>query len=99
MRSQPFVRPRNMLALFSALALLGVTSAGAQQPTPSRRQPTVPANADTAFWKNVDLSPKPPVLPKSPAEEAKLIELQPGYSLTPILTEPQIEQPGAIAFD
>ncbi|OJU10158.1 MAG: hypothetical protein BGN86_06195 [Caulobacterales bacterium 68-7] len=35
----------------------------------------------------------------SPSEEQKLFQLQPGYSMTPVLTEPQIQQPGAIAFD
>ena len=45
---------------------------------PARRQPTIPENADTLFWKNVDLSPKEPVRAKSPAEQLKLMELQPG---------------------
>jgi hypothetical protein len=104
MRSERFGTTRARFTLASALLLsLGAVPALAQQggqPAQSgRRQPTVPANADTAFWKNVDLSPKPPVVARSPAEEVKLIELQPGYSLTPILTEPQIDQPGAIAFD
>jgi len=47
----------------------------------------------------VDLSPKPPVPHLRPAEQAKLFQLQPGYSMTPVLADPQIEQPGQIAFD
>ena len=50
-------------------------------------------------WKGIDLEPKAPVLPKYPEEEAKHFLLPDGYRIEPILTEPQIEQPGAIAFD
>ncbi|UWX55387.1 hypothetical protein NYZ99_02155 [Maribacter litopenaei] len=50
-------------------------------------------------WKGADLEPKSPVLPLYPEEEAKKFLLPEGYHIEPILTEPQIEQPGAIAFD
>ncbi|MGB5553673.1 MAG: c-type cytochrome [Flavobacteriaceae bacterium] len=50
-------------------------------------------------WKGADLEPKQPVLPLYPTEEAKRFILPEGYKIEPILTEPQIEQPGAIAFD
>ena len=50
-------------------------------------------------WKGIDLEPKYPILPLYPEEEAKKFILPEGYSIEPILTEPQIEQPGAIAFD
>jgi mono/diheme cytochrome c family protein/glucose/arabinose dehydrogenase len=52
-----------------------------------------PANA------NADLSPKPPVLPLSPADEARQFWLPPGYHLEPILSDPVIQEPGQIAFD
>jgi mono/diheme cytochrome c family protein/glucose/arabinose dehydrogenase len=52
-----------------------------------------PANA------NADLSPKPPVLPLSPTEEAKQFWLPPGYHLEPILSDPVIQEPAQIAFD
>jgi mono/diheme cytochrome c family protein/glucose/arabinose dehydrogenase len=52
-----------------------------------------PANA------NADLSPKPPVLPLSPAEEAKQLWLPPGYRMEPLLSEPLIEDPAQVAFD
>jgi mono/diheme cytochrome c family protein len=52
-----------------------------------------PANA------NADLSPKPPVLPLPPAEQARRFWLPPGYRLTPVLADPDIEEPGQIAFD
>src|SRR3954452_5320411 len=52
-----------------------------------------PANA------KADLSPKPPVLPLSPAEEATRLQLPPGYRMQPVLSEPLIEDPAQIAFD
>jgi len=52
-----------------------------------------PANA------NADLSPKPPVLPVTPDEQAKRFWLPAGYRLTPIMSEPVIEDPAQIAFD
>ena len=57
------------------------------------------ANPDDPDWKGIDLETKAPVQPLSPAEEAKLFLLPPGYKITPVLTEPAIQQPGEIAFD
>lgn len=57
------------------------------------------ADLESPDWKGIDLTPKQPILPLYPEEEAKKFKLPPGYSLSPILTEPQIEQPAAIAFD
>lgn len=50
-------------------------------------------------WKGIDLEPKSPVLPLYPLQEAEHFLLPEGYAIEPILTEPAIEQPGAIAFD
>jgi putative heme-binding domain-containing protein len=44
-----------------------------------------------------EVSSKAP--PLSPEESIKTMEIQPGYSLTPVLTEPQIHEPSAIAWD
>jgi mono/diheme cytochrome c family protein/glucose/arabinose dehydrogenase len=52
-----------------------------------------PANAEA------DFSPQPPVLPLPPAEQAKRFVLQPGYRIEPVLADPDIQEPGAIAFD
>jgi hypothetical protein len=46
-----------------------------------------------------DFSKKPPVLPLSPAEEAKRFWLQPGFKMTPVLTDPDIQESAQIAFD
>ena len=52
-----------------------------------------PANADA------DLSPKPPVLPLSPAEQATRFWLPAGYRLEPVLADPIIDSPAQITFD
>ena len=52
-----------------------------------------PINAD------VDYAKKPPVLPKTPAEELKQFILQPGYRMELVLSDPEIQDPTAIAFD
>ncbi len=52
-----------------------------------------PANAEA------DLSPKPPVQPLSPADEAKQFWLPPGYHLEPVLSDPAIQEPAQLAFD
>jgi len=54
---------------------------------------TDPANA------SADLSAKPPVLAATPEEQAKRFWLPAGYRLTPLLSEPLIEDPAQIAFD
>lgn len=57
--------------------------------TPPRRNP----------FEGADLSPKPPVLPLSPSDEQKHLLLPAGYHMTPVLTEPAIQQPATISFD
>ncbi|NJB71090.1 mono/diheme cytochrome c family protein [Saonia flava] len=61
----------------------------------------LPENADpeNRYWKGIDLEPKEPVLPLYPEEQQKLFILPEGYGIEPVLSEPQIEQPGAISFD
>jgi mono/diheme cytochrome c family protein len=46
-----------------------------------------------------DFSKKPPVLPLTPAEEARKFWLQPGFTMEPVLTDPDILEPAQIAFD
>jgi mono/diheme cytochrome c family protein/glucose/arabinose dehydrogenase len=54
---------------------------------------TDPANAEADFTK------APPVLPLTPAEQAKHFILPAGYKIEPILSDPDIKEPTAIAFD
>ena len=55
--------------------------------------------ADDPLNADADLSPKPPVVPLSPAEQAKQFWLPPGYRMEPILSDPDIAEPAQIAFD
>ena len=46
-----------------------------------------------------EFPPQPPIPALSPADELKTIELPPGYRLELVLSEPDIKEPTAIAFD
>ncbi len=46
-----------------------------------------------------EFAPMPPVQAKSPQEEAKTFQLPPGYRLELVLSEPEIKEPGVVAFD
>jgi len=50
-------------------------------------------------FEGADLSPKPPVQPLSPSDEQKRFLLPPGYRMTPVLSEPAVQQPATISFD
>ena len=50
-------------------------------------------------FEGADLTPKPALIPGSPSDEQRRFILPPGYHLTPVLTEPAIQQPAALAFD
>ena len=72
---------------------------GAIQTPGGGRGPGAAPDADDPANAGADLSPKPPVLPLAPADEAKRLWLQPGYRIEPVLAEPLIEDPAQIAFD
>ncbi|MGB5273324.1 MAG: sorbosone dehydrogenase, partial [Flavobacteriaceae bacterium] len=57
------------------------------------------ADPEAEDWAGIDLEPKNPVLPLYPDAEQQLFLLPDGYHIEAVLTEPKIEQPGAIAFD
>lgn len=69
-----------------------------QTPGGGRGAGAAPAANDPANA-NADLSPKPPVLPATPAEQVKRFWLPPGYRIEPVIADPVIEDPGQIAFD
>lgn len=73
-----------------------INSFAKENPKPSLPDSTNPEEPD---WKGIDLDIKQPVIPLYPKEEAKLFLLPPGYKIESVLTEPAIQQPGAIAFD
>ena len=65
------------------------TSTSSTAAAPPRRDP----------FAGADLSPKPPVVPLAPSEEAQRFLLPAGYRMTPVLAEPAIQQPATISFD
>jgi mono/diheme cytochrome c family protein/glucose/arabinose dehydrogenase len=86
----------------AALALLShaqQTGRGAIQTPGGGRGPGAAPEANDPANANADLSPKPPVVPLAPAEQAKQFWLPPGYRMEPVIADPIIEDPGQIAFD
>ena len=83
------------LALVAALALETTLGAGQQ----TGRGPRVAPRADDPLNADADLSPKPPLTPLSPAEQAKRFWLPEGYRIEAVLADPDIDNPGHIAFD
>ncbi len=99
---------RRLLALACTIALAAALLASLHAQNPPRgtiqtvgggRGPGAAPDASDPANAGADLSPKPPVQPLSPAEEAKRLWLQPGYRIEPLLSEPLIEDPAQIAFD
>jgi mono/diheme cytochrome c family protein/glucose/arabinose dehydrogenase len=46
-----------------------------------------------------DFSPKPPIKPRTPEDEAKSFVLPPGYRMELVVAEPQVVSPAVIRFD
>ena len=86
----------SLMCVLSVLVLAQCTSLVSDYPVV-----TLPPNADPEHenWKGIDLSPKPPVKPLSVSRQQKTFMLPDGYSIEAVLSEPQIQQPGAITFD
>ena len=62
-------------------------------------EPPLPPPTQRGPFEGADLTPKPPVQPLTPADEQKRFLLPAGYRLEPVLTDPDIREPVAIAFD
>ena len=89
-----------LAAAISPLVLVAQNAGrGAIQTPGGGRGPGAAPDANDPANANADLSPKPPVVAMTPDEEAKRLWLPAGYRLTPILSEPIIEDPAQIAFD
>jgi mono/diheme cytochrome c family protein/glucose/arabinose dehydrogenase len=102
-------------AIVWAASLVLTAQGGTQQTPAAQPQPQPPAPADAGGRggrggqggpgaddpanAKADYSPKPPVLPLTPADEQKRFLLPPGYKLEPVLSDPDIEEPAQIAFD
>ena len=69
-----------------------------QTPGGGKGPAAAPEASDPANAK-ADLSPKPPVRPLTPDEQAQQFWLPAGYRLEPVLWDPVIESPGQVTFD
>ncbi|HEY7501044.1 MAG TPA: discoidin domain-containing protein [Vicinamibacterales bacterium] len=93
-----------VLAAVLALPLSGIAVAqfagrGAIQTPGGGRGPGAAPDANDPANANADLSPKPPVVPLTPAEQAARFWLPAGYRMEPVLADPIVEDPAQIAFD
>ena len=94
-------RLANLPAPFPSL-LEGVEAQGRASPiqTPGGgKGPAAAPEADDPANANADLSPKPPVRPLAPEEQAKQFWSPDGYRMEPVLSDPLIDSPGAVTFD
>ncbi len=83
-------------AAFLALFLLTCAPKSTNYPEVSMPEG---ADPESPYWKGIDLEPKPPVVPVPVEDQLKKFLLPPGYKMEAVLTEPEIQQPGAITFD
>jgi glucose/arabinose dehydrogenase/cytochrome c5 len=74
-------------------------SGGAIQTPTGGRGPGAAPDAKDPANATADLSPKPPVVPLRPEEQAKQFWLPPGFRIEPVLADPVIDSPGSITFD
>ena len=95
----PIVAAALVLCALSLLSGAQNAGRGAIQTPGGGRGPGAAPEANNPANAGADLSPKPPVLPLTPAEEAKRLLLPPGYRMEPVLSDPLIEDPAQVAFD
>src|SRR5690349_14064479 len=69
--------------------------------TPPAPQAPPPSGGTLSSTSNAgaDFSPKPPVKPRTPQEEAASFLLPPGYRMELVVAEPQVVSPAVIRFD
>ncbi len=89
-----------MSALAAMVGIAGLSSlAQTPPPVPAAAQAGPGAAGGRGRGAAAELGPKGPVLPLTPAEEAKRFWLPAGFRMEPVLTDPDIMEPGQIAFD
>ncbi|GAB5520733.1 MAG: hypothetical protein RhofKO_29840 [Rhodothermales bacterium] len=92
-------RPTSVVAL--AVLLVVHLSCASSPPPTSQAEAVEPAiNAGLSIVAPADTTtPQSPIRQLSVAQEQARFVLPPGYRITPVLTEPHIKEPAAIAFD
>ena len=91
-----------LFAVCSALVLVTLSAQGRPsqiQTAGGGKGPGAAPDANDPANAKADLSPKPPVLPLSPDDQATQFWLPPGYRLEPVLADPVIDSPGQVTFD
>src|SRR4051812_1190079 len=89
------------LTFSAAPSALQNSVAPAAPAAPAAPQAPAPGGGTLASTSNAgaDFSPKPPVRPRTPKDEASTFLLPPGYRMELVLAEPEIVNPAVIRFD
>src|SRR5262245_5451061 len=98
MGRMPVVSKRVVVMAISAIALLG-SGLLAQGGLPERAGGPGRGGGGGADNAGADFSPKPPVLPRSAAEQAKTFLVPAGYRLELVASDPDIMNPAVIDWD
>jgi hypothetical protein len=102
------IRATALLTAAACAATLTLWAQGTAPAAPAQAPPAAPPGAPggpggqgpgRGAANEPDFSKKPPVLALSPAEQAKKFQLQPGFKMTAVLTDPDIQESAQIAFD
>jgi putative membrane-bound dehydrogenase-like protein len=84
-------RPLTIILVFVSIAKMSLSSVIMGQQDDAVEKPTPAANQDS--------KPSTKAPPLSPAESIKTMQIKPGYRVVPVLAEPHIHEPAAIAWD
>jgi mono/diheme cytochrome c family protein len=76
-------------------------AAGTPAPQPGQAPPEGRGGGTLSSTRNdgADFSPKPPIKPLTPQEQAKTFTLPPGYRMELVVAEPDVISPAVIRFD
>jgi mono/diheme cytochrome c family protein len=109
-RASVFLVPLATLVWLACLTVFAQPQGAPPASSPARQTPATPAPAGRSGQPAPppgrgnepmagDFSPKPPIQPLTPEEEQKRFILPPGYHMELVLSDPDIINPTAIAFD
>ena len=91
-----------LLAICIAAVIVSLSAQGRPSPIQTAgggKGPGAAPDANDPANAKADLSPRPPVRPLTPEDQAKHFWLPAGYRMEPVLADPIIDSPGQVTFD
>src|SRR6478672_9596605 len=98
-------QPVSYVALLATIAItfsaapIALQNPPAAAPAAPQAPPPTGGTLSSTSNAGADFSPKPPIKPRTPQDEAASFLLPPGYRMELVLAEPQIVSPAVIRFD